>query len=592
MFSINRKWKKDLSLYQRLLSYEKGRITIVLISVVIGGISTFLIFSTIGVMLQNIIRISELPDANNILKDTVSYLLFVFLFSIISGFAPVGVAYGEEYAKTKLKEDLLFNWTNGNEANTEELKNSDVLVRLNDDINKAVDLIGNYINLWYINPIISGILSLFVVSSIDIKIGIYCIACSCMQLFIIKPVLKRTVRIKEKIQGQKSKIVSAFSEMIVGSKEIRVFCLKESQMKKMSQLSETLMNQNISYGKLYGIRKVSLTLGDFFNVAGILILGAYLSEIGVIRFSQIMLAIPLSDQITQLVNGIISIASVYAERLPSLYRIFELIDCEQEKNFTLKDMEIGENMPAIEFNDVTFSYKNGIPVLENLTFSIPHGCTVAFVGESGSGKTSIFQLLLGLYIPQKGNIKLYNQSIEEVGLKEWRKCFSYVEQSTPLFDTSIKENLKIGNANEMVTEDEMEQALKEAYADEFICNLKNGLDYEVSEAGRGLSGGQKQRIAIARSFLRKAPIMLLDEATAALDNESEKMVQRAVYEAKENRTILMVAHKLETVCEADIIYVLKHGKIVEQGTHYELLAKEKEYAKLWNIQHSKMSLTS
>ncbi len=245
--------------------------------------------------------------------------------------------------------------------------------------------------------------------------------------------------------------------------------------------------------------------------------------------------------------------------------------------------EVGKAVPAlpapISFRDVHFQY-NEQPVLNGMTFNILPNETTAFVSGSGGGKTTMFSLIERFYHVTSGGIYYGDDRIETFNLKEWRGLFGYVSQESPLMNGTVRENVLYGKPD--ASEDELVEALKAAYAYDFVMKLENGMDTEVGEGGIKLSGGQKQRIDIARALLRNPQILLLDEATSNLDNESEREVQLAINTLKENRTTIVIAHRLSTITHADQIFIFENGQLSGQGTHNELLQSNPYYDQLWS----------
>jgi ATP-binding cassette subfamily B protein len=238
----------------------------------------------------------------------------------------------------------------------------------------------------------------------------------------------------------------------------------------------------------------------------------------------------------------------------------------------------------ISFNDVTFAYPSRPTqqALKDVSFDIRAGETVALVGPSGAGKSTIFQLLLRFYDVQSGQIRLDGTDITSLTPQDLRRQFAIVQQNTPLFSGSAMENIRYGR--EGASDAEVIEAAKAAFAHEFIEKLPEGYDTGLGESATTLSGGQRQRLAIARAILRDAPILLLDEATSALDAESERAVQQAFEAMSQTKTTLVIAHRLATVLNADRIIVMEEGQIVETGTHNQLLATGKLYARLARLQ--------
>ena len=268
-------------------------------------------------------------------------------------------------------------------------------------------------------------------------------------------------------------------------------------------------------------------------------------------------------------------------------RLFELQQekIEQDSKFNKKNSYSRKTIKGrVEFDQLCFSYEDGKQVLDTLSFEINDGQTVALVGESGAGKTTLLNLIPRFFNPTKGEIRVDGVSVNDWDLSNLRSFISVVPQETHLFGTSIYENIRYGKLD--ATKTEIEQAAIDANAHEFITQMSDGYQSLIGEKGVKLSGGQRQRIAIARAILRNPSILLLDEATSSLDSVSERQVQQALERLMENRTTLVIAHRLSTIQHADCILVLERGKLVESGTHEELLYKEGIYANLYELQFS------
>jgi ATP-binding cassette subfamily B protein len=248
---------------------------------------------------------------------------------------------------------------------------------------------------------------------------------------------------------------------------------------------------------------------------------------------------------------------------------------------TARPLRVGSG--EVNFDNISFTHADGSEkVFSNLSLQIAPGQRIGLVGRSGSGKTTLTKLLLRFADVQAGSITIDGQNISEVKQKSLRDSIAYVPQETTLFHRSIAENISYGRPN--ASKAEIVKAAKLANAWEFIKNLPDGMDTLTGERGVKLSGGQRQRVAIARAILKDAPILVLDEATASLDTESEKLIQQALSRLMKNRTSIVIAHRLSTVAELDRIIVLDHGKIIEDGKHADLIASGGAYAKLWNRQ--------
>jgi ATP-binding cassette, subfamily B, bacterial len=272
----------------------------------------------------------------------------------------------------------------------------------------------------------------------------------------------------------------------------------------------------------------------------------------------------------------------YQRAMASTQRVMNLLDTPLEIHSGATPLPVAQVKGEILFDNVTFGYQNGRAIIQNLTLKVPAGKTIAIVGSTGSGKSTLVKLLLRFYEIQSGQIWLDGMSIGDLRLKDLRACIGLVSQDIFLFHGTVRENIAYG-CPEAAAED-IVIAAKNAEAHEFIEQLPQGYDTIVGERGQKLSGGKRQRLAIARALLKDPPILILDEATSAVDNETEAAIQKSLEYITANRTTVAIAHRLSTIRYADCIYVMEQGKIVEQGKHEELLDLGGIYTQLWNVQ--------
>ena len=270
--------------------------------------------------------------------------------------------------------------------------------------------------------------------------------------------------------------------------------------------------------------------------------------------------------------------------IASAERVFDILDTSPAIISKPDAPALDEFLKGIEFKAVGFKYDEGDAVLRNITFSIPRGEVVALVGPSGAGKSTVADLVSRFYDVQSGVIEIDGKDIRDIDLRSLRGEMGIVTQETILFDDTIESNIAYGISS--YTQEQLEKAAKAANAYDFIQNQPNGVKTIIGEKGVKLSGGQRQRLAIARAILRNPPILILDEATSSLDTQSERQVQEALEHLMQDRTTLVIAHRLSTVTKADKIVVLDHGEIKEEGTHQDLIQQDGLYGRLYHIQLS------
>lgn len=397
---------------------------------------------------------------------------------------------------------------------------------------------------------------------------------------------KRKIPHDERRAAANSRTTGFLSDVITNILSVKVFSFVRGETEKYFQKTDEEERLRRKSGNVTNSNKIfqsimllSLEIGAMYTVITLWSQGAI--DVGLVVLVQVYV-LNLDMAIWNLGNSIMGFQSSISDT-KEMVEIFETpIDIQDPAKPEKSKIKNGN----ISFENVTFEYKDGKDVFKKFNLEIPAGQKVGFVGHSGSGKTTVTNLLLRFEDVQKGVIKIDGQDIRNITQDDLRKNISYVPQEPALFHRSLKENISYGKSN--AKEKEIMTASKKAHADEFIKEFKEGYETLVGERGVKLSGGQRQRVAIARVMLKDAPILVLDEATSSLDSISENLIQSAFDEAMKGRTTLVIAHRLSTIQKMDRIVVLDKGKIVEDGTHTELLAKNGYYQKLWQAQKGGM----
>lgn len=384
-------------------------------------------------------------------------------------------------------------------------------------------------------------------------------------------------------QNELGKMYSFVDETLVGLKIIKIFDASPQIKKRFDDVLNRIRFLSLRLFKKKALASPVSELLGAITIGMIVYFGGRLAIQGEgLSGSEFITYIALFYTILQPLKSLSSAISNIQKGEVSAKRIFEILDAEYHIKEVPDAKEINGFTHNVEFKNITFGYEER-EILKNFSLTIPKGKTVALVGQSGSGKSTIANLITRFYDVNYGDILVDGQNIKNIKLSSYRKLFGLVTQDNILFNDSIRNNISLGKPNASL--EEVQAAAKVANAHDFIMDLPNQYDTNIGEAGGKLSGGQKQRISIARAVLKNPPIMILDEATSALDTESERFVQDALEKMMANRTSLVIAHRLSTIQKADWIVVMEKGKIIEQGTHYELIAKKGMYNKLVELQN-------
>ena len=397
--------------------------------------------------------------------------------------------------------------------------------------------------------------------------------------FVLKKNSQRLRNLSGSVQYSMADVMHIAEEAIEGYKVIRTFGGEQFETGKFNKATQVNRNREM---KVVATNSIGTTAVQMIAVIPIVVI-LYLatsSSLGVSAGSFAAIVVAMMGLLTPL-RRVTRVNSTIQKGIAGAHSIFNFIDQQTEKdNGTLR---LQRAKGAVEFSKVGFSYPNtSIKVLDNISFKIEPGKTIALVGRSGSGKSTLVNLLPRFYDIAEGQIKIDGIDIHEYYLADLRNQFAFVSQQVVLFNDTIAANIAYGQF-QGVSETDIIQAAEAAYAMNFIRDLPDGLNTMVGENGVLLSGGQRQRLAIARALLKDAPILILDEATSALDTESERHIQKALDKLMQQRTTLVIAHRLSTIENADLIMVLDKGRIIEIGTHQQLLAASRHYARLYNV---------
>lgn len=418
--------------------------------------------------------------------------------------------------------------------------------------------------------------------SINVKISLIVIFITPLSLFVASFVAKKTYNMF-KIQSEtRAQMTSLVDEMVGNQKVVQAFGYGKRSLEQFDTINEELKTCSIRAIFFSSITNPSTRFVNGLVYSGVGIFGAVLAMQGVITVGQLSCFLTYANQYTKPFNEISSVLTEIQNAFACAKRVFDFIDEEVETKDKEGALILQQTDGSMELQHISFSYRKDTPLLKDLNLHVKQGQKVAIVGPTGCGKTTLINLLMRFYDIDAGKIYVSGHDVKEITKDSLRANFGMVLQDTWLKSGTIAENIAYGKPE--ATRAEIIEAAKAAHAHGFIKRMSDGYDTVISEDGGNLSQGQKQLLCIARVMLKLPPILILDEATSSIDTRTEIKIQEAFQKMMEGRTSFIVAHRLSTIKEADIILVMKDGNIVEQGNHEELLARNGFYAKLYQSQ--------
>lgn len=460
-------------------------------------------------------------------------------------------------------------------------QHGDILSRVITDVDQVSDgLLMGFTQLFSGVITIAGTIGFMF--SIDSRITAIVVVLTPLSLFVASFIAKRTYSMFRLQSETRGELTSLVEEMISNQKVVKAFGYEKEAQARFEEINARLQKHGLSATFFSSTTNPATRFvnGLVFTSAGIA--GALLAISGRISVGQLSAVLSYANQYTKPFNEISGVVTELQGAFASAARVFEIIDQEPETPDAPGAVELTEADGSVSFRDVDFSYSPDVELIKNLDLTVRPGQRIAIVGPTGSGKTTLMNLLMRFYDVDAGEITVSGHPIKEVKRDSLRSMFGMVLQDTWLKTGTIRENIAYGRPD--ATFEEIVEAAKAAHAHGFIMRLSQGYDTPVSEEGENISQGEKQLLSIARIMLLQPPMLILDEATSSIDTRTEIRIQKAFEKMMEGRTSFVVAHRLSTIREADLILVMNKGKIVEQGTHDELLKKGGFYADLYNSQ--------
>ncbi|WP_222611445.1 ABC transporter ATP-binding protein [Undibacterium sp. CY21W] len=368
---------------------------------------------------------------------------------------------------------------------------------------------------------------------------------------------------------------------LLGLATIKAFATEDFEKNHVAEASNTYRQANARAIAVSAAITPVIRMAILAGFTATLVYGGWLTLHDELAVGAYSVLVYLTQRLLWPMTSLAEVADMYQRSMSAIDRAMNLLDTKINITYEGQHLRAADVKGHIRFDAVGFSYGNQ-QTLHNINLEIPAGKTIAFVGSTGSGKSTLVKLLLRFYTPQSGKIFIDGVATDSINLQDLRRLIGYVAQDSFLTDGTIADNIAYGSDN--VTETAIAAAAQAAEATEFISKLPLGFTTRIGERGQKLSGGQRQRLALARAILKNPPVLILDEATSAVDNETEAAIQRSLDVVSRDRTTIVIAHRLSTVRQADCIYLLEAGRIVESGTHDDLLKLNAGYAALWRLQ--------
>jgi subfamily B ATP-binding cassette protein MsbA len=551
----------------------------------------------IKIVIDNILQSKKLPGwlAGFVSGAFGQNKLAILNFAVaaVAGIAVIGAlsSYVEKYLTTSVSQwvthDLrrtLYNHIQRlSLVEYDKTQTGDLISRVTSDINAVQDFINSAL-LGIIVNVLTLVGMAGVMFYINWRFTLIALSIAPALFAVVYYLTRRIKKASREVRKKESELVSVVQEVLTSVRVVKAFAREDFEVTRFESQSlenvETALEARSIKAKLSPIVDVVVAIGTCLVLA----YGARLALSGQISAGVLIVFLLYLGKMYKPMRELSKSTDTVSKAIVGYERIEEVLEIEAR----VRDLPGARKAPGfkgnIEFDHVSFSYDDKIPVLKDITFKIKAGQIAAIVGPSGTGKTTIISLIPRLYDPQSGTIKVDGEDIRHYKLKSVREQISFVLQETLLFHTSVWENIAYGKPD--ASPEQIIRAAKQANAHEFIVQLSEGYGTMVGERGVTLSGGQRQRIAIARAIVRNTPILVLDEPTTGLDSSSEQAVIEALERLMKGKTCVVVAHHLSTIRHADMIFVVKESELVEQGTHDQLLAAGGLYAELYRIQIS------
>ena len=573
----------NFSVLKRLLSYTKPYIQYLigtLICAILSVALTLLGPVLIGKAIDFIVAKNNV-DFNSIFSILIVLAATIILSSLFQWLMSICTNIVTQETVKDIRIDIFSKINKVPLKYIDGHSHGDLISRVVNDIEMiSTGLLQGFTQLF--TGIITIIGTLIFMISINVPIALLVVTLTPLSLFIASFIAKHSHEMFKEQSATNGELSGYIEEMIGNQKIVKAFSYEEKSQEKFDKINSRLYECGVRAQFYSAMTNPCTRFVNGIVYAAVGIAGAISAINGNLSIGEISCFLTYANQYTKPFNEISGVITELQTAFASAKRVFDVLDEENEIQDSKDAIILNNCKGSIEMKNVSFSYSYDSKLIENFNLSVKPGNKIAIVGPTGCGKTTLINLLMRFYDVNRGEIKLDGININSISRSCLRSMYGMVLQETWLYEASIKENIAYGNPN--ATNAEIISAAKSAHAHSFIENLPNGYDTIISENGSNLSQGQKQLLCIARVMLTNPSILILDEATSNIDTRTEIYVQNAFTKMMNGRTSFIIAHRLSTIKEADLILVMNKGKIIEQGTHKELLLKNGFYSKLYNSQ--------
>ena len=519
----------------------------------------------------------------NLIVTVSVLLLFVYLLSTYLQYIVTYLGHKLGiYIETDMRRDLFHHVQKQSFKFFDNTKTGHIMSRISNDLFDIGELAHHGPEDFFI-AIMTFIGAFIIMFSTNVQLSLIILIAVPILVFLISFSNIRMSRAWKKMYEDIAGVNAQVEDAVSGVRVVQAFTNEKHEIKRFAVNNNSFLKAKIAAYKVMGFVHSNIYMMMRLITLLVLVVGAWMTFNGQLSAGELVFFVLMMNVLFSPIQKISALLELYPKGMAGFKRFAQMLDVEPDVQDRPNAVHVNELKGNIAFQDVSFSYEKAhAPVLNNMSFNIQAGETIAFVGPSGAGKTTISSLIPRFYDVNAGSIMIDGMDIRDMTKESLRQQIGVVQQDVFLFTGTLRENIAYGKLD--ATDEEIETAARNAHMEEFIKELPDGYETQVGERGLKLSGGQKQRIAIARMFLKNPAILILDEATSALDTETEMIIQRALNDLAKNRTTLVIAHRLATIKNADRIMVVTKKGIEEEGSHEELLKQNGLFAQLHNVQ--------